>query len=45
MKRVDTGCLRTGPEGLTSEATIMNVKHLAQGRDASAALSDGDKTA
>lgn len=32
MKRVDTGCLRTGPEGLTSEATTMNVKHLAQGR-------------
>lgn len=43
MKSVDTGCLRTGPEGLTSEATTMNVKHLAQGRDA--ALSDGDKTA
>lgn len=32
MKRVDAGCLRTGPEGLTSEATTMNMNHLAQGR-------------
>lgn len=40
MKRVDTGCLRTGPEGFTSEATTMNVKHWLR-----EALFDGDKTA